>query len=101
MSLWPFDGLATWAMLLGLAGHLAAGIWVGIFYFQAVWWNARLLALGGRATIAIALMIGRFVLLGALLLLASPEGALPLLMMALGILVARSAVLHRFREAAP
>lgn len=101
MSLWSFDGLATWAMLLGLAGHLAAGIGVGIFYFQAVWWNAHFLALGGRATIAIALVIGRFVLLGGLLALASLEGALPLLMMALGILVARSAVLHRAREAVP
>ena len=43
----------------------------------------------------IALMIGRFVLLGGLLTLASLEGALPLLMMALGMFIARFAVMTR------
>jgi hypothetical protein len=46
-------------------------------------------------------MIGRFVLLGGLLTLASLEGALPLLMAALGVLIARSTIMHRVREAAP
>ena len=35
-------------------------------------------------------MVGRFVLLGGVLTLASLEGAMPLLVMALGVLVARS-----------
>ena len=52
-------------------------------------------------TTTVALMIGRFALLGGLLTLASLEGALPLLVMALGVLIARSAVMRRVREAAP
>ena len=46
-------------------------------------------------------MIGRFALLAGLLTLASLEGALPLLVMTLGVLVARSAVMRRVREVAP
>ena len=46
-------------------------------------------------------MIGRFALLGGLLTLASLEGALPLLAMALGVFIARFAVMRRIREAAP
>ena len=57
-------------------------------------------AAGALAT-TIALMIGRFALLGGLLTLASLEGALPLLAMALGVLIARFAVMRRVREAAP
>ena len=38
---------------------------------------------------------------GGLLTLASLEGALPLLVMALGVLIARSVVMRRVREAAP
>jgi hypothetical protein len=46
-------------------------------------------------------MLGRFVLLGGLLVLASLEGALPLLVMTLGVLAARFAVLRRLLGAAP
>ena len=74
---------------------------LGVLYFRGLWWNARRFAAGGRATTTIALMIGRFVLLGGLLTLASLEGALPLLVMALGVLIARSVVMRRVREAAP
>jgi hypothetical protein len=45
-------------------------------------------------------MIGRLVLMGGVLTLASLEGALPLLIMALGVLVARFAVMNRVRRAA-
>jgi F1F0 ATPase subunit 2 len=101
MSLPSYDELPPWAMLLSLAAHLAVGIMVGTLYFRALWWNTRRLALGGRATTAIALSVGRFVLLGGLLLLASREGALPLLILALGVLLARFVVMRRVREAAP
>ena len=57
--------------------------------------------MGGRATTTVALMIGRFALLGGLLALASLEGALPLLVMALGVFIARSAVMRRVGEATP
>jgi len=95
MSLLSFDGLPPWAGLLGLAAHLAAGIALGLLYFHGLWRNARRLARGGRVTTTIALMIGRFALLGGLLTLASLEGALPLLAMALGVFMARSVVVRR------
>jgi F1F0 ATPase subunit 2 len=101
MSFLSYDDLPAWAMLLSLGAHFAAGIMVGVLYFRALWWNTRRFALGGRATTMIALTIGRFALLGGLLILASRDGALPLLVMALGVLIARSAVMRRVREAAP
>jgi hypothetical protein len=45
-------------------------------------------------------MIGRFVLLGGLLTLASFEGALPLLLMALGVLIARPVVMRHVKRVA-
>ena len=99
MTLDSFGSVQNWTLWLVLAAHLAAGGVLGVVYFRALWWNVRLFAQGGRVTTAIALAMGRFVLLGGLLGLASLEGALPLLAMALGVLIARSAVLRRFREA--
>jgi F1F0 ATPase subunit 2 len=101
MSLLLLDRLPSWAMTLSIGGHLAAGILLGLLYFRAVWWDARRFALGGRATTTIALMIGRFTALGGLLILASLEGALPLLVMALGVLIARSVVMRSVGEAVP
>jgi F1F0 ATPase subunit 2 len=101
MSILPFHMLPVWGMAVSLAIHLAAGIGLGIAYFSAVWWNARLFALGGRASTTIALTIGRLVVLGGLLALASLEGALPLLAMALGVLIARPLVMRRHMVAAP
>jgi F1F0 ATPase subunit 2 len=101
MSHLSFDALPAWAMLLSFPAHLAAGIALGLLYFHGLWRNACRFAGGGRWTTTIALMIGRFALLGGLLTLASLEGALPLLAMALGILIARSVVMRRVREATP
>jgi hypothetical protein len=97
MSVLILDGLPS---PLSIGIHLAAGIGLGTLYFRAVWWNARQFALGGRLATTICLTVGRFVLLGAALLLTSLEGALPLLMMALGVLIARFGVMRRLREAA-
>ncbi len=101
MSWLAFAHLSAWAMALSLVLHLAAGLGLGLLYFRGVWWNARLFASGGRVTTAIALGLGRFILLGGLLALAALEGALPLLAMALGVLIARPMVMRRVREAAP
>jgi F1F0 ATPase subunit 2 len=101
MSLPSFDAPSAWAEVIGLTAHLAAGIALGILYFRSLWWNVRRFAHGGSLLAIIALMIGRFVLLGALMTLASLEGALPLLMLALGVFVARSTVMRGVREAAP
>ncbi len=101
MSLPLFDAQPAWAELFSLAGHLAAGSVVGVLHFRSLWWTIRRLTGGDRMVTAIALMIGRFFLLGGLLTLASLEGALPLLMMGLGLLIGRSLVMRRTREAAP
>jgi F1F0 ATPase subunit 2 len=101
MSFLSFDALPVWAMLLSLLAHLAAGIALGILYFRGLWWSAHRFAEGGRAATTIALMIGRFALLGGLLTLARLEGALPLLAMTLGLFIARSAVMRRVREVTP
>lgn len=101
MSFPSFDALPPWAMLLSLAAHFAAGIVLGVVYFRGVWQSARRFTAGRRTGPTIALMLGRIALLGTLLTLASHEGALPLLLMALGVLIARSAVIRRVRAAAP
>jgi F1F0 ATPase subunit 2 len=100
MSLLAFNTLAGWAALLGLATHLAAGTALGILYFCGLWWNVRELTGDGRLMTTIVLMIGRFILLGGLLVLASLEGALPLLAMALGVLMGRFIVMRRTAETA-
>jgi F1F0 ATPase subunit 2 len=101
MTSLSFNSLPAWATYFGLAAQLAAGIIVGVLYFRSLWWNARRITAGGRVSTTIAVMIGRFVVLGVLLTLASLEGALPLLVMALGILIARALVMRRIREIAP
>lgn len=101
MSFVSFDALPVWAMAASLAAHLVAGVGLGIVYFNTIRWNARLLVAGRRAGTGIALIIIRIVLLGGLLTLASLEGAMPLLALALGVLIARPMVMRRYREAAP
>jgi F1F0 ATPase subunit 2 len=96
-----FNGMPTWAMVLSLVAHLVAGIMLGIFYFRSLWWNAQQFSSSGRVATTITVMIGRFVLLGVLLASASLEGALPLLVMASGVLIARSFVMRKVREIAP
>ncbi len=94
-------GGSAWATVPVLLLHLAAGIAVGTVYFHGLHWNARLFAAGASFSVSVALVIGRFLLLGGLLTLASLEGAMPLLAMALGVLLARFAVMHRLRRQAP
>ena len=99
MSVASFYPLPAWAVLLGLATHLGVGFGLGILYFRSLWWGTRRFA--GSIAAIIALMIGRFALIGGVLALAGLEGALPLLTMALGVLLARFAVIKGVREAAP
>lgn len=101
MSLLAFNTIPRGVAFLGPAIHLAVGIALGVLYFRALWWNVRRFGGDGRVTTNVALMIGRFVLLGGLLTLASLEGALPLLMTALGVLVGRAIVMRHTRQAAP
>ena len=106
MSVTWFNGLPGWnlpgwAVSLGLAAHLAAGIGLGACYFGGLWWNACLFASRTRLAAAIGLMVGRIALLAGCLTLASLEGALPLLMMALGVVAARPLVLRGIKATAP
>ena len=78
-----------------------SGIVVGTLYFVCVWWNARLLA-GRRGTwLTILLAPGRIAVLGGLLTLAARQGAMPLLVMASGVFIARFAVVQRLRATLP
>lgn len=77
---------------------LVAGIVAGIAYFTSIWWSTRQFANGGRLAATLALALLRLMLLGGLLALASFQGAGPLLAMALGVVVARFAVMRRLRE---
>ncbi len=100
MTMTMFDTLRTWTIVLDCLAHLAVGVIVGIVYFRTLWWGSRRFALGGRTASTVVVMIGRFVLLGGLLTLASQEGAMPLLTLALGILVGRFVVMRGTREVA-
>jgi F1F0 ATPase subunit 2 len=77
----------------------AAGIVTGMLYFGGLWWNARLFTGGGSTRTMILVMIGRFTLMGGLLTMASLQGAMPLLTMALGVFVARFFVMREARIA--
>lgn len=91
---WGVPGLPAVPIL---AAHFAFGVGLGAFYFAGVWWNARLFADGAPLAAAIGLVIGRFALLAGFLTLASLEGALPLLLTALGVLAARPLVMRRVK----
>ena len=101
MTSLAFNSLPAWGTCLSLAAHLVAGIAVGVIYFRSLWWNARRFTMGGHVATTIAVMIGRFVILGVVLTLVSLEGALPLLLMALGVIIARSLVMRRIGEITP
>ena len=100
MTFAALTGLPAWMPALSFGVHLAAGFAAGTLYFHALLWSTRRFAESGRAMAAVAWTFLRFALLGALLVLTSREGALPLLTTALGIVVARFAVMRRLREVA-
>lgn len=81
--------LPAWTQFLGLAVHLAAGLALGLLYFRSLWRTACRVV-GGHGPIAtVCVFVGRFAALVGFLTLASLEGALPLLSMTLGLLIAR------------
>jgi len=83
------------------AACCAAGVMLGAAYFGSLWWNARMFAGGGQLRVAASLMVGRFVMLGVALTLASLQSGQALLSLALGVFVARAAALHGVTRAAP
>lgn len=101
MNIPSFDMLPVWAQAVSLTTNLGTGLGLGILYFRSLWWSACRFAGRGKLAATIALTIGRFVFIGSVLTLASLEGALPLLTMTLGVLIARFAVMKRVQEATP
>lgn len=98
MTLPPFAGLPTWAMFAVALAHFGAGFVLGTLYFRSLWLTARRITDGGNLIATIALGIGRLAALGAVLACASLEGAIPLLVMALGVMVARYTVTRAVRD---
>ena len=87
-------------MGLTLALHVTAGLAIGGLYFGSLWWSTHRFALGGPAGALLGGIALRFAVLGGTLWVASRAGALPLLATALGVLVARFAVMRRVRSLA-
>lgn len=85
-----------------MIGCLLLGLSVGAAYFAAMWRSAELFAAGGRMILGLALSVGRFaMILGVLGGVAIQFGALPLLMTALGIVIARFMAVRRVKAMAP
>lgn len=101
MTIVAFDIGASWTTPLAAAGGLALGLVAGWLYFRSVWWHARLLSGSRPGAMMLVLLLGRFTILAGLLALASLAGALPLLMTALGVLIARGLVMRRIRMLPP
>ncbi len=78
-----------------LLGYLAAGLLLGAAYFRTLRWTSDRLAAGRGARAASAVIVGRFALLGGILAAISMQGALPLLLTALGVFLGRAMVLYR------
>jgi hypothetical protein len=91
-------GLPPWDALIFLSGFVLLGGVGGAFYFRAIWRSALALAGGAGPGKTLAFMLGRLILLGALLAVASRHGAGPLLATAAGVLVARAGVTRRLKE---
>jgi F1F0 ATPase subunit 2 len=86
---------------LTLAVYFTSGIVAGALYFTCLWWNVRLFAERGGTLLTVLLLLGRIAVLACVLILAARQGALPLLVMALGVFVARFAVMRGLGAAAP
>lgn len=77
---------------LGVAGWLALGLLAGGLFFALLRWNVGLYARGGALWRALALGLGRLLVLGVILTGVARYGAVPLLATALGVLIARPVV---------
>jgi F1F0 ATPase subunit 2 len=78
------------------AGFLLAGILAGLLHFHLLRWNTGLFLTGG-ARRAIAAQALRLAVLTGVLVIAARFGALPLLLAALGVMIARQVVVRGAR----
>jgi F1F0 ATPase subunit 2 len=77
------------------AGFLALGLVAGTLHFSLLRWNTIFYARPGRIGMGAALQLARLAVLAALLTMVARQGALPLLLTALGVLIARPIVVRR------
>ena len=87
--------------LLADAAGLIAGLAGGTAHFALLRWNTALYLRPSGLSRAIVLQALRLALLAGVLVLLARQGALPLLLGALGVLAGRWIVLRRVRGAAP
>ncbi|HEY1411505.1 MAG TPA: ATP synthase subunit I [Rhodopila sp.] len=80
-------------MILDL-GFIALGLLAGTLHFALLRWNTSLYARPGRISVGAALQVARIGVLAGLLVVVARQGALPLLLMALGVLAARPVVMR-------
>jgi hypothetical protein len=74
---------------------LAAGCLTGAAFFALLRWNTTVYLRGGSAVMAGAVHLFRLAAMGMVLAAAARQGALPLLLTALGVLIARALVVRR------
>lgn len=101
MNLSVHDSWAAVAFAALLAAYVVAGAGVGVIFFRALRWGARVLVEGGSVSTAFALTLGRFLLVGALLFVAAREGAAPLLAASVGVFVGRFLVMRSMELETP
>jgi len=76
------------------AAFLALGFAAGTLFFVLLRWNTALYMRGGGLALAVAIQLGRLAAVAGLLALVALHGALPLLLTAVGLLIARPIVLR-------
>lgn len=80
------------------AGFIVLGLLAGTLHFSLLRWNTTFYARPGRVALGAALQILRLAVLTVILVLAARQGPLPLLLVALGVVIARPVVM-RWRPA--
>jgi hypothetical protein len=82
-------------LALGASAWLAVGALVGTFFYLTLRWSAQMLATGSDVSAALALQLIRFMGVAGLLgIIARHYGVVTLLVVTLGILAARTAVVR-------
>ncbi len=95
-----FSEAGPWFQLLVGAAHVGFGAVLGFLYFTAVHATAQRLAQGAAKWPTIGLILGRLALMAGGLVLASLEGAMPLIATAAGVFAGRWLVMRANREPA-
>ncbi len=79
---------------LAAASFLLVGLAVGALFFVLLRWNTMLYTRGGSLALALCIQCARTAVLGCVFVSTARYGALPLLLTALGLLIARPVVLR-------